>query len=327
MKMDSVTSADLARSVIAVPPLARAADGSPDLKENRKIVRWMANGGVSTFLYGGNANFYHLGLAEYPRVLDMLVEIAPAEGWMIPSLGPDFGKAMDQAAILRDYAFPTAMALPMAAPTRPAGVATGLRRLADAFGRPVTAYVRAENYFASRDMAALLADGAVCAVKYAVERKNPSEDRYLAELVDTIGTERLVSGIGERPAIVHLAQFGLVGFTSGSVAIAPHMSMAILKALKGADIATAEALRARFLAFEDQRDAHSPIVVLHDALRLAGIADTGPLQPYLVNLGGRPGEQRCRGGEGALRGEYAVCPTAGRVRPTDRRPRRDMGDI
>ena len=223
-----------------------------------------------------------------PEVLDLLVAIAPADGWMIPSLGPDFGKAMDQAAILRDYDFPTAMALPMAAPTRPAGVATGLRRLADAFGRPVTAYVRAETYFAPRDMAALLADGAVCAVKYAVERKNPSEDRYLAELVDALGTERLVSGIGERPAIVHLTQFGLVGFTSGSVAIAPHMSMAILKLLKGGDIATAEALRARFLAFEDQRDAHSPIVVLHDAVRLAGIANTGPLQPYLANLADGP---------------------------------------
>jgi len=284
MKMDSVTSADLARSVIAVPPLARAADGSADVEENRKIVQWMADGGVSTFLYGGNANFYHLGLGEYGRVLDLMVEIAPAEGWMIPSFGPDFGKAMDQVAVLRSYDFPTAMALPMAAPTRPAGVATGLRRLADAFGRPVTAYLRAENYVAPADMASLLADGAVCAVKYAVERANPSKDRYLSEVVDAIGTERLVSGIGERPAIVHLAEFGLAGFTSGSVAIAPHMSMAILKALKSGDIPTAEALRTRFLPFEEQRDAHSPIVVLHDAVRLAGIADTGPLEPYLGNL-------------------------------------------
>lgn len=284
MKTDSVTPADLTRSVIAVPPLARAADGTPDTEANRKIVAWMAEGGVSSFLYGGNANFYHLGLAEFSAVLDMLIEIAPADSWMVPSVGPDFGKALDQMAILKDYDFPTAMALPMAGPTKPAGVATGFRRLADAYGKPITAYVRAENYFVPRDMASLIADGVVCTVKYAVERADPTEDRYLADLVEAIGTERLVSGIGERPAIVHLTKFGLAGFTSGSVVIAPHMSTAILKALKAGDIATAEGLRAAFLSFEDRRDAWSPIVVLHDGVELAGIAETGPMQPYLANL-------------------------------------------
>ncbi len=284
MKTDAVTPADLTRSVIAVPPLARAADGSPSIEENRKLINWMAEGGVSTFLYGGNANFYHLGLAELPRVLDLMAEIAPPGAWMIPSIGPDFGKALDQVAILKDYEFPTVMALPMAAPTRPAGVATGFRRLAETFGRPITAYLRAENYIAPPDLAALLADGVVCTVKYAVERKNPAEDRYLADIVAAMGTERLVSGIGERPAVVHLTRFGLAGFTSGSVAIAPHLSMAILRALKAGDTARAESLRARFLPFEDQRDAYSPIAVLHEAVRLAGLADTGPLQPYLANL-------------------------------------------
>jgi 4-hydroxy-tetrahydrodipicolinate synthase len=284
MKTDAVTPADLTRSVIAVPPLARAADGSPSIEENHKLINWMVEGGVSTFLYGGNANFYHLGLSEFPRVLDLMAEIAPPGAWMIPSIGPDFGKALDQVAILKDYEFPTVMALPMAAPTRPAGVATGFRRLAEAFGRPITAYLRAENYIAPPDLAALLADGVVCTVKYAVERKNPAEDRYLADIVAAMGTERLVSGIGERPAVVHLTRFGLAGFTSGSVAIAPHLSTAMLGALKAGDTASAESLRARFLPFEDRRDAYSPIAVLHEAVRLAGLADTGPLQPYLANL-------------------------------------------
>ena len=39
MKTDAVTAADLGRSVIAVPPLAReAADGAVSAEENRKIV-------------------------------------------------------------------------------------------------------------------------------------------------------------------------------------------------------------------------------------------------------------------------------------------------
>jgi len=49
-------------------------------------------------------------------------------------------------------------------------------------------------------------------------------------------------------------------------------------------VPTAERLRATFLPFEDQRDAHSPIVVLHEGVREAGIAATGPIQPYLANL-------------------------------------------
>ena len=219
-----------------------------------------------------------------PLILEVLNDIAPKGGWVIPSMGADFGKAMDQVAILRSFDFPTAMALPMASATRPAGVATGLRKLADAYRRPIIAYVRAENYIAPRDMAALFADGAVCALKYAVERKDPAEDRYLAALVDAAGAERIISGMGERPAIVHLTRFGLQGFTSGSVCIAPHLSSAILAAVKAGDVAAAEALRSKFLAFEDQRDARSPIVVLHDGVRLAGITDTGPLQPFLANL-------------------------------------------
>ena len=284
MKTSPVTPADLAGSVLAVPPLARVRNGSVSIAENRKIVDWLAAGGVTTLMYGGNANFYNLGILEYPLVLELLTNLAAADTWVIPSIGPDFGKALDQVAILKSFDFPTAMALPMASATRPAGVATGLRRLAEAYGKPVIAYVRAENYFTPADIASLIRDGVVSAVKYAVERKDPSEDGYLAAIVGACGPDRIVSGIGERPAIVHLTTFGLIGFTSGSVCIAPHLSTAIRKALKSGDIAAAGALRAKFLPFEDQRDARSPIVVLHDGVRLAGIADTGPLQPFLANL-------------------------------------------
>ncbi|MCB1500417.1 MAG: dihydrodipicolinate synthase family protein [Bauldia sp.] len=284
MKTDAVTAADLARSVIAVPPLARTGNGAVSVAENRKIVDRMAAGGVSTFLYGGNANFYHLGLLEYPLTLEVIAGIAPAGAWMIPSIGPDFGKALDQVAVLKSFDFPTAMALPMAGATRPAGVATGLRRLSDAWGRPVIAYVRTEGYLTPADIAALLADGVLASLKYAVDRPDPAKDAYLAAIVAAAGPSRIVSGMGERPAVAHLAQFGLAGFTSGSVAIAPHLSTAMLAALKAGDRAGAEAIRQAFLAFEGLRDAHSQIAVLHEGLRLAGIADTGPLQPYLANL-------------------------------------------
>lgn len=284
MKTDDIATADLTASVIAVPPLARAADGTPSEAENRRIVDHLADGGVTTLLYGGNANFYNLSLSEFPLLLDVLEAIAPQRSWMIPSVGPDFGKAMDQLAIARERAFPTLMVLPSTGPTTSGGVATGLRRLAEAFGRPLVAYVRADGYMHAKDIAALIADGVVSSLKYAVVRGDPADDAYLRAIVDEAGPERIVSGIGERPAVAHARHFGLSAFTSGSVAVAPRLSTAILHALKRSDYVGADALRALFLPLEDLRDAHSPIRVLHEAVRLAGIADTGELQPFLSNL-------------------------------------------
>ncbi len=284
MKTTPVTRADLERSVIAVPPLARNADLSLNPEENRKLVRHLEQGGVSTLLYGGNANLYNIGVGEFPRLLAMLRDIAGAESWIIPSLGPDYGKAMDQAAILRDFDFPTAMMLPMSFGAPPAGVATAIARVADEARRPLTAYVKSDHYLAPADLAALIRDGAICSVKYAVVRDDPSNDAYLASILDAVESSYVVSGIGERPVLDHLPKFGLTGFTSGSVCVAPNLSMAILRALKRGDVAEAAALRDHFLPLEDLRDGISPIRVLHEAVTLSGVADMGPMLPMFSNL-------------------------------------------
>jgi 4-hydroxy-tetrahydrodipicolinate synthase len=38
------------------------------------------------------------------------------------------------------------------------------------------------------------------------------------------------------------------------------------------------------MPLEDPRDAHSPLRAPHDAVRLAGIADTGPMLPFPSNI-------------------------------------------
>jgi dihydrodipicolinate synthase/N-acetylneuraminate lyase len=281
MKTTAVTRSDLLASVISVPPLALDTDLRPSLAENRKIVDWMTAGGVSTYLYGGNANLYNQSVGEFGDLLDMLEEIAPADGWMIPSIGADYGKAMDQVAILKGRDFPTAMVLPLMFPATPAGIATGIRKLSDAYGKPLVAYIKSEGFIEPKDLASLLADGVVCSVKYAAVRENPSDDPYLRSLVDAAGTELIVSGIGERPAVVHLQEFGLTGFTSGSVCIAPQLSTNLLKLLQDGKPEEAEELRQVFLPLEDLRDGISPLRVLHAAVEGAGIAETGPMGPFL----------------------------------------------
>lgn len=284
MKMDSVTPADLGRSVIAVPPLARDAAGRISDRENRRLVAHLRQGGVSTVLYGGNANLYHMDDEDFEALLDALPDWVDEETWVIPSIGPTYAQLLRRARSVGERGYPTAMALPFSGPATAEGTASGLRHAADALGAPLVLYVKWEGYLPVDLVRSLVDDGVVCGIKYAVVRDDPSTDAYLESLVDAVGTDVLVSGIGERPAVVHLRDFGLAGYTSGSVCVAPEASMELLRALHEARYDLAEGLRERFLLLEDLRDGFGPIQVLHAAVREAGIADTGPIPPLLSEI-------------------------------------------
>jgi len=284
VKTSPVTPADLASSVIAVPPLARHRDLTISNADNRALIQYLEEGGVRTLLYGGNANLYNVGANELPELLDMLEQEAGDDTWVIPSVGPDYGKLMDQLAVLKGRDFPTVMILPLGFPATGDGLTTGIRRFAEAFGKPVIVYIKSDGYLEPLQVAALADDGLVAAIKYATVRKDPAEDPYLRKLIDVVDRKCIVSGIGERPAIVHLRDFGLNGFTSGSVCVAPNSSMKILALCKAHRWKEAEEERKAFLPLEDCRDSYSPIRVLHDAVTLAGIADMGPMLPMLSNL-------------------------------------------
>jgi dihydrodipicolinate synthase/N-acetylneuraminate lyase len=60
--------------------------------------------------------------------------------------------------------------------------------------------------------------------------------------------------------------------------------MAMMRAIHAGDYATAEAIRQEFEPLEDLRNAHGPIPVLHHAVALSGVADTGPFLPLLAPL-------------------------------------------
>jgi dihydrodipicolinate synthase/N-acetylneuraminate lyase len=284
MKTTPVLPTDLARSVIAVPPLARHRDLTISTADNRALIQYLEEGGVRTLLYGGNANLYNVGAGELADLLDMLEQEAGDDSWIIPSVGPDFGKLMDQVEVVKGRDFPTVMILPLAFPATPDGIATGIRRFAERYGKPVIVYIKTDGYLEPTHVAALVNDGLVAGIKYATVRSDPREDAYLRALLDVVDRRLVVSGIGERPAIIHLRDFGLQGFTSGSVCVAPNSSMKILALCKARRWEEAMQERAAFLPLEDCRDAYSPIRVLHDAVTLAGIADMGPMLPMLSNL-------------------------------------------
>ncbi|HSH89775.1 MAG TPA: dihydrodipicolinate synthase family protein [Ramlibacter sp.] len=281
MKTSPVTVADLRGSVISVPPMPRNADGSINVDANRRLLAHLRAGDVTTYMYGGNANFYNLGVTGLARVLDALTPLLAQSDWLIPAIGADFGKAAEQIDVLRERAFPTAMVLPLRFPANSAGVARGLGKLASRYGKPIIAYVKDEGYIDNADLAALVQEGSVCAVKYAIVREDTRQDPVLEDLVRRMGPDLLISGIGERPVIDHFRAFGLRAFTSGSVCVAPALSNRIRVALHANDDATATAIRELFMPLEDTRDKYSPIRILHSAVELAGIAPTGPIGEFL----------------------------------------------
>ncbi len=274
----------LAHSVIAVPPLARTHDFTIDALANRKIVNHLEAGGIRTLLYGGNANLYHIRLKEYGMLLNLLSDAAGEDTAVIPSVGPAYGTMMAQIEMLKSYDFASAMVLPTQEIVTSAGIATGIRHAAEAYGKPLVLYIKHEKGLSPADCTRLVNDGVVAAIKYAIVLDEPARDPYLTALLNGVSPDMVVSGMGEQPAIVHMREFGLVSFTSGCVCIAPALSQQMLIALRAKMYAQAEEIRAIFEPLENLRNDLSPIRVLHEAVRLAGIADTGPLLPMLSNL-------------------------------------------
>ena len=292
MARDAVTPHDLV-GVFSVPPLPRKnGPGRPlDLDEAERVARHVAEGGVSRFLYGGNAFLYHVSLAEFEQVLDWLAGF-PKGRWAIPSLGPSFGRAIDQVRLLRRHSFRCAMMLPCGDPRDALGMEAGLREIADAAGLPLIVYLKSEDGFGSdkeRGLDAvgrLVADGVCVAIKYAVVREDPGKDVYLDGLLRRVDRSRVVSGMGERPAVVHFRDFKLAGMTTGSGCIAPRLSNRMLGACLEKEWTRAEALWATFKPLEDLRDAWGPARVLHHATELCGVARTGPIPPFVSALDG-----------------------------------------
>jgi dihydrodipicolinate synthase/N-acetylneuraminate lyase len=275
---------DFARSVVAVPPLALGPDLAVAGAANAALICHIARGGVGILLYGGNANLYHIDLGRFRDLLDVLVAEAGPALAMVPSIGPDFGKMLDQAPILRATPIRSAMVLPTAFPSDPAGLERGLSAVADALGFSLVLYIKRDGYIDPARLERLLRSGVVRFVKYAVERTDPAEDRYLAGLLSAIGPAHIASGMGETPLHVHMVRDRMATFTSGGVCIAPAAAMALLAAYQSGDLGRAERIRAPFLRFEAVRSRLGGIQTLHDAVSYAGIADMGPILPLLSNV-------------------------------------------
>ncbi|QDT66791.1 dihydrodipicolinate synthase family protein [Calycomorphotria hydatis] len=296
MRTTPVNAEVIAQSVWAVPPLARNQDAQLCRDENVRIMRHIEGGGISTLLYGGNAIFYHLTMREYRSALELISEAAGEETLVIPSVGPAYGTMMDQVGILKEFDFPTVMLLPQRDVVSSAGVATAVRKVVEQFGKPVVLYLKYDGVVSTADITSLVNDGLISAIKYAVVRENYQDDDYLRGIVDKVDPRNVLSGLGDQPAIVHMRDFQLGGFTTGCGCVFPQLSASLLTAIQSENWDEAESIRQRFLPLENLRDNFGPISVLHRAVQLASIAETGPIIPLLSE----PGDELRQQIEGAI---------------------------
>jgi dihydrodipicolinate synthase/N-acetylneuraminate lyase len=182
------------------------------------------------------------------------------------------------------------MLLPCRDPRDAAGLERGARDIAGATGTPLIIYVKEESDFgADRDagldaIGRLVRDRICMAIKYAIVWPDPNNDPYLKGLLARVDRKFVISGMGERPAVQHMRDWQLTGFTTGSGCIAPASCQAIFEAARRGAWGEAETMRARFMPLEDLRDAWGPARVLHHATELAGIAPAGPIPPYVSSL-------------------------------------------
>jgi dihydrodipicolinate synthase/N-acetylneuraminate lyase len=280
----TITPERLVSSVLAVPPLCRNADLSLSDVENTKLIRHIEGGGIRTLLYGGNANFYHVPLSEYDQILSYLEQAAGPQTLVIPSVSCLWGTMMDQARIVRKHRFPTMMVLPLQGAVTSRGVEEGIRRFVHAAGIPALLYLKNDGYIEVAEVKRLAESKVISGIKYAIVRSDPANDPYLRSLCEQVDKRLIISGLGEQPAIIHTRDFGLPGFTAGVVCVAPALTNALLLAIRAKNWTEAERIRAICKPLEDHRNAINPVRVLHEAVRLAGIANTGPLLPLMSNL-------------------------------------------
>lgn len=282
--------ADL-NGVYAVPPLPRRRDErrTLDFGAAELLARHIEAGGITRFLYGGNAFLYHVSLDEFAALADWLAGF-PRTRWPIPSIGPSFGRALDQARLLRKHSFPAVMMLPCADPRDARGLEAGMREIVHAAGTPLILYLKSEDAFgADRDegldaVGRLLDDGTAISIKYAVVRPDPNDDPYLDGLLARVDRRRVISGMGERPAIEHLRDYRLGGLTTGSGCLAPRSCQALFDAAAAGNWTRATECRSAFIPLEDLRDLWGPARVLHHATELSGLVPTGPIPPYVSAL-------------------------------------------
>jgi 4-hydroxy-tetrahydrodipicolinate synthase len=239
--MDAETRSTLIerlRTVVAITITPFDSSNQVDESAYSKVLRRMANAGITAFTPNGNTGeFYSLDAAELRTVVELAAAELPSDALLVPGVGLGDRQA---ATMARDAAAAGAPAVMVHQPVHPYRSVQGWidyhRRVADAVpGVGLVSYVRDPRF----DAAALEALACACpelvGVKYAIP-----DPIALTTVINRVGPDRLawICGLAERWAPFAWVA-GARGFTSGLVNVAPELALRLLNELRAGEMTSA----------------------------------------------------------------------------------------
>ncbi|WP_202239605.1 dihydrodipicolinate synthase family protein [Actinacidiphila reveromycinica] len=271
-------------TIIAIPVTPFRADGAVDWDHHTALIRRLVGHGVDAVTPNGNTGeFYTLTEAETRRSVESAVAAVDGAAVVMAGVGLDVESAVLAARHAREAG---AGALMVHQPVHPYRSAEGWieyhRNIADAVPElGVVLYVRDPRIGGAQIRALGEHSPNVIGVKYAV----PDPVRFAGVARDA-GLRRFVwiAGLAELSAPGYWA-VGATGFTSGLVNVAPGLSTALLRALRGGDYRKAMAVWESARAFEELRAADASadnVSVVKEALAHLGLCGRAVRPPSRV---------------------------------------------
>jgi 4-hydroxy-tetrahydrodipicolinate synthase len=240
------------------------------------VARAVAAGIGALTVNGNTSEFYGLTFEEARRMQGAVPGIVAGRAVVVAGVGRSVAEAASLARAARADGCDAVMIHQPPDPFRaPRGVAAYVARVAEAAdGLPVLLYLRDDSGGAEA-IAALCAIPGVAGVKWATPN-------LMALAAARRAAPRLawICGLAE-PWAPPMTALGTRGFTSGVINVAPHLSMAVLRALERGEMAAANAAIAAIEPFERLRAAEgngANIPVVKAALALIG-EDAGHARP------------------------------------------------
>ena len=279
--MNQITQTDCA-DVLVVAITPRKPDRSIDTDGIEGNVRHLIENGVRYIMPEcGTGLVYDATLKEYETVVGAFIDAAGEAAFVVPGIGPGYGRSLEMGRIARSLNASGVMIMPIVGPGSAAGVLEGIGSIVDDVQLPVVVYHRRTDIMPADVVVALCQKDGVVGLKYSVD-----DIALFKEINDRAGEQAAMAcGMAEEPSIEYL-QAGAVGFSSGMANFVPRLSLELLRSFKAGDVVEAERIRKEMVPFEDfrgERGARYSSSALHAAMDASGLAG-GPVIPFAEDV-------------------------------------------
>ena len=277
MPDNGITAADCA-TVLVVAITPRLADGRVDAGGARRNAEFLIASGADFLMpMCGTGLVYDASLEEYETAVGAVVDQAGGRAYVVPGIGPGYGRSLEMAAIARSAGAAGVMIMPIVGPASDNGAKAGLEGIARSCRLPVILYQRRLEIMPVDHVVELCRLDEVVGLKFAVDDLSA-----FSRIAERAGQHAaMVCGMAEDPCIDYL-EAGAAGFSSGMANFVPRMSLELLRSFRQGDAGAAARLREEMVPFEDFRgedSARYSSSALHSAMEYAGLAG-GPVVPF-----------------------------------------------